>query len=687
MARFVNPYNFVPFGNTKEENRKSRETVYCGSEKLKTGWLTVELEVKTPLIIPDGSHPHFIDTKSQKEVLKPSEELKKKLHTKYDFFHVSEGDKKKYIVPGSELRGMIRSVYEAVTESCVPFLMDDKPISQRVPIYGAVTRRGLLEYDKNAGQWVLWNTKSNIVEANIQNKIDICIGNKKYYCGDYITGKGYVQCNVPVDTRSPYHVAFLEKNQEEYRWNKDDDTPRKQIASVLKRDNVSGGQNNPNDEQRKHLLGKFETICETGGMIPVRFFSVTRGNEKLVYMSNSSIGRIAQHRKWKEIIDKDHLPCKDVQKLCPACLLFGTKEGDGISGRVRISDALSEGELQMGTHVLGILGQPRTSAFEFYLEKPASRATYWNFDFYGIKVRDPRTGRDKTEYHDLSKAMPSGRKMYWHGIPKEVKEISKFNSTMESVDKGKFSFKLYFDRITQEQLDSLIWVLSLGENLPESNMWHKLGHAKPLGYGSVKLCVKEQMIRTVSTDGTQIKTELIEIPVKAAPDMSSIMIGKDTDSYRSLIAMCDSNSVKGKEVRYPQHKKVNRKTGVVDDNVYQWFSYNHQNADRVQVLPAPYANDITLEGSWNGEQDSDTHQQRSGSNTNQTGNASVIEVTITGISKKGSVFFKDNGRDGSVPFKKLNGRTVQKGEKIKVMFEKEVRHDDGNVSYFYKLIE
>ena len=687
MARFVNPYNFVPFGKTKEEDRKSREDVYRGYEELKTGWLTVEMEVKTPLIIPDGSHPHYIDPKDGKEILHPADALKKELHTRYDFFHISEGEEKIYTVPGSELRGMIRSVYEAVTDSCVPFLMDDKPISQRVPIYGAVTRRGLLEYDKKAGQWVLWNTKADIVEAVIQNKKDICVGNKRYYCGDYIAGKGYVQCNVPVDTRSPYHVAFLEKNQEEFRWQKNDDTPRKQIASVLKRDNVSGGQRNPNDEQRKHLLGKFEAVCENGGMIPVRFFSVTRGNEKIVYMSNSSIGRIAQHRKWKEIIDKDHIPCMDTKKLCPACLLFGTKEGEGLGGRVRFSDALSDGELQMGAHVLNILGQPRTSSFEFYLEKPAQRATYWNFDFYGIKVRDPRTGRDKTEYHDLSKAMPRGRKMYWHGIPKEGKEITKLNSSVESVDKGKFSFRVYFDRITQAQLDALIWVISLGENSPESRMLHKLGHARPLGYGSVKLCIKEQMIRKITFSDDQVKTELVEVPVKSVPEMSEIMTGKDTESYKSLIAMCNTDSVKGKEVRYPQYKKVNRKTGAVDDSIYQWFSYNHQNADRVVVLPAPCGNDITLEGSWNDEKGGNVSLQMRDSNTGQMGSANVIEVTITGISKKGSVFFKDNGRDGSVPFKDLNGRTVQKGEKIKVRFKKEVRHDDGNVSYFYELID
>lgn len=72
------------------------------------------------------------------------------MYTKNTIFSESQRKENENIptIPGSELRGMLRSVYEAVTDSCVPFLLDEKPISRRVPTYGALRHRGLLAYEK-----------------------------------------------------------------------------------------------------------------------------------------------------------------------------------------------------------------------------------------------------------------------------------------------------------------------------------------------------------------------------------------------------------------------------------------------------------------------------------------------------------------------------------------------------------
>ena len=56
---FINPYNFIPFGKSVDKKRKSRESAYRSKETLLSGWLTVLLETKTPLIIPDGAHPRY----------------------------------------------------------------------------------------------------------------------------------------------------------------------------------------------------------------------------------------------------------------------------------------------------------------------------------------------------------------------------------------------------------------------------------------------------------------------------------------------------------------------------------------------------------------------------------------------------------------------------------------------------
>lgn len=666
MKEFINPYNFVPFGDRGEEKRRSREEQY--SKDLVSGWLDVELEVKTPLIIPDGAHPRYFDVETGKEVINPDDSIKKKLHQEYEFFHADEDGGKKYMIPGSSIRGAVRSIYEAVTDSCVPFLMDDKPISQRVPIYGSVRNRGLLEYDKKEDTWKLWNTHKTIEEAVIENYKNITISGTKYYCGDYIKDKGYVQCNIPVNTRDTYHVAFLQKKDVVHIWGKGEREPYDKMRSVLKRDNVSGNGKNPNEEQARHLLGKLEDAKKNGGMIPVRYFIVNSGAEEIVYMSNSSIGRIAQHRKWKQIIDKQHIPCEDVDHLCPACLLFGTVKGKGLKGRIRITDAIAETKPELEKYTLDILGQPRTSAYEFYLDKPLNNATYWNFDFYGVKKTD-KNGNTYTEYHQLDHSTSRGRKMYWHseGLSTSAKK-DRMNNTMEAVNKGIFIYKVYYDGISREQLESLVWAITLGENDPESKLWYKMGHGRPLGFGSVKMKIKkntERVIQYSEDEGLSVTVkETEDIKVKKADDIS-LLCGSGTDVYKDLIAMCDHTKTDGYEVRYPRYLKD--RNGKRDDSIYQWFSNNHTNADRLVTLPYPKDKKITLLGSWDDNlrkgnaQAKNSEPVRQHNNRNRKEIGVVYEVTVTGYKegKDGKPFYVefcfDDGEKGSIPFFILKG--------------------------------
>ena len=88
MAKFINTYNFVPFGYMTEEQRTSREQVYRGENSLVSGWLTVKLDTKTPLIIPDGAHPRYYDYEGKRDIPKPDENMKKNLHTEYSFLRI-----------------------------------------------------------------------------------------------------------------------------------------------------------------------------------------------------------------------------------------------------------------------------------------------------------------------------------------------------------------------------------------------------------------------------------------------------------------------------------------------------------------------------------------------------------------------------------------------------------------------
>lgn len=609
---FINPYNFVPFGTTIEQKRKSREAAYRSEERqLISGYLTVDLYTRTPLIIPDGAHPKYWDVKKNKEIRNPEEKEKKELHKEYRFLRVpcpQNEQKEQPIIPGSELRGMLRSAYEAVTDSCVAFLLNDKPISQRVPTFGALRRRGLLAYEKvsedsEERRWKLYSTIAECVEAAVDVREGVTKGLKslngqpvKEKNGSHIEGKGWLQYNIPVNTRDPYHIAYLQEDQEVYTWDftKDDGTPDEKkneepyrfLKTALDRQNKSESEKkkNKNEAPNKNIADALESAkrgCEN--KVPVYYFAVKRGEEVLVYLSNSSIGRIAQRRKWREILDV-HAPCSSTDRLCPACLLFGTIQDKGMKGHIRITDAVPMEELKPEVHTLQILGEPKPSAFEFYLNKPQKKATYWNFDFYGEKKII--YGRNEcTEYYDLKKATPRGRKMYWHSPVATDDQKNRMNATMEAMN-GSFRFRIYFDEISEEQLQDLIWVITLGENKENSTKQHKLGHARPLGYGSVKLTVEEKVIRRVSMqeDSLEVKLERTEKEkIRTVP-------GKELEKelVKNLLVLCDTKSVPGNiPVTYPR--------ALDSDFIYAWFANNRKNSKWLKTLPQPTDAVISLE--------------------------------------------------------------------------------------------
>ena len=693
MYEFINPYSFVPFGNDGPETKDKKE-VYRGTvqKDLLTGWLDVDLSIKTPLIIPDGAHPGE-ETVGRRDI-----------HKSFDFLKMynPETGKKEYVVPGSELRGLIRSAYESVTNSCVPFLLDDKPMSQRVPLYASLSRRGLLGY--SGGKWILYGTdktieevivvplyaargvyyaesinrirenKDNIVEQDgkykyrIMNNLDdiedrlrkgvrykgkdvvynarlvkegkyfsIEVNGKKRESGlpgdlrrfptDYlfvkadgsfitklpgaeIPDKGWIQYNVPVNPDRIYHVAYLKKAQIIHEWAKstatgaenrkvkDDRTyaeAYKQLRAALHRDGTS--MKNVNYKCNSALLKALDDACnDPKQLVPVYFFPVYEKAEKegkadkvIIYMSGAASGRIGQRRKWKDIM-AGHTPCGNT--LCPACRLFGTTADGGMKGHVRFTDAYIKGHAaKTSVHTLQILSTPRTTAFEFYLRKPTESATYWNFDFYGETETDESGKNSHTTYHHLEKALPRGRKMYWHHKPAPGDDQKNgMNNTMKCMDEGSFRFKVYFDQISREQLMDLIWVINLGENRADGILQHKLGHAKPLGYGSVKLTVGGGAIRRFTRDQSGEFSLSVTDLITEGIDVNNIVPSFDLDSEEvtTLLKICRYNAVGNGNVDYPRT--------YPNGKIYEWFAENRTNSKDLKVLPEPKGSELSLVG-------------------------------------------------------------------------------------------
>ena len=138
---FVNPYNFidVDWNNTARADVKENEGNLTGVIKCK-------LTSVSPLAIPG-------------DIIKRIPLGDDEYHYEYEFMKSPAG---KYMIPGSSIRGVIRSVYEAVTNSCFVTANDNTTFTQRAQMREN-GRPYLLSFDGDSKQWILEEAEKHLV--------------------------------------------------------------------------------------------------------------------------------------------------------------------------------------------------------------------------------------------------------------------------------------------------------------------------------------------------------------------------------------------------------------------------------------------------------------------------------------------------------------------------------------------
>ena len=569
-----NPYAFIPL-----RSRPVRSSLEKGPDPLLSGSLDVRLITKTKLMIPES------------QPLNPDSD-----HKVYNFYRLQDGTP---VIPGSEIRGMLRSAYEAASNSCMGVIYDDKDtrIDLRVPVYAAFKNRGLLEL--RDGVWQLWKTqdyKAHVEGGYAPSSIETDGQFQRRDPGARVffylnedheavltqnsqDAAGYLQFSNPISRRN-YHPRVLVPIGDApiYQWTNEEngsgsDEPYQILRHELDHagDSARSTQNDGAEAVHRNMIRLLDRIHAKGhGMIPVWYLMFDGSSGKTCHLSPSSVGRVNQVRRWKDIVG-EYRPCEDRSQSCPACQLFGfIGAKSSACSHIRISDAKPVAPIpdeQFQSVTLPILSSPKPSAFEFYINRPDPQANYWNFDFYFIK----NTG----EFLPQTALTPRGRKFYWHGNEWTEIATGNQNNTIEALNAGnEFVFRIYFDQISQKQLDELIWIVTLGENDVQSPFWHKLGHGRPVGYGSVKLTVERISLRqfAANTDGLDYSVAFPPVPRKPDCPFSR----ENETAIFSLLQISNAHARPAEDVRYP--------TGG-DGMIYSWFVQNRSHA-QPQVLPS-----------------------------------------------------------------------------------------------------
>ena len=592
---FVNPYNFVSIDRKKIKQENIEET----------GYLDCVLVAKTPLAIPD---------------LPEGEESGGE--SKHDFFSINGNDQKNPMIPGSSLRGMIRSVYETITESCLSTMKPDTHLFSRA---GAekkeIYKPGILK--EKDGEWKLYKVKEiykipdkNAYKKGKKIKVKIkqsyrteiengvrCIvadDNTKFRMGDSVKTEiesGMYVSNLSLDNESDQYVYVGEdfSNKKFERVFKIDEeisdlrenavkTAMQLLEETLKVYRNTAINKMYPDEHTGYA--DYEYAKKEKKVIPIWYQKDQK--TKKVKLSMACIGRIGYYTTLDDLVKKK-VPCQNRKKLCSACNLFGMAREEAVGGRVRITDARAIGEVKWQKNVkLKTLAMPRYSYWPFYA-KTNSFKYPTDYESPEVEIR--------------------GRKYYWHipesahnkDIYRDLRQGKDVNQNMQSgyfnlADTGSgFEFRIYYNEITTVQLDELKWTLCLGENQLNGNLCHKLGRGKPLGLGSVKVCIINQTERKLSPE--------YHLEIENNLEKLGGMLHKQYKSVKEIQRISDFNIMENRKVEYPmilcpesmQESDRVKKNDLASHN---WFSENkspkNKKENKVQCLPEILSEDPAL---------------------------------------------------------------------------------------------
>ena len=149
MAYFTNPYNFVPL-----EGKCVRSKLTLGDEEHLTGFFECELELLTPLFIPNTSCKRALCSEGERQEKYVGYEFCSYEDLSGNVFRGKNGyvrPPREPVIPGSEIRGAVRSVYEAAFGGCMSTMHTDAVVKRRNP---RPKRPGILERNTQ-GAWDL----------------------------------------------------------------------------------------------------------------------------------------------------------------------------------------------------------------------------------------------------------------------------------------------------------------------------------------------------------------------------------------------------------------------------------------------------------------------------------------------------------------------------------------------------
>ena len=542
-SSFINPYNFVSLGRKKVERSK-----FIDQEKDEnlTGYIDITLDVRNSLIIPG----QYLADKNE-----------------YDYYKYPNSDKP--VIPGSQIRGVIRNVYETITDSCLSNInKSDSNISQRIQAGNFYKDCFIMMYDNG---WILIPAHKYIYKKDVtidENNVAY-INGEKFEDFDLVSAKTFSKKNQKLcdnithdydgecilhishkNDSSKHRVSIFREN-----YNSQYDIPLSEkdiqrfveLLDIYKEFAENAKKTNDEDNHYTEDYENYRRAIKDKQPVPV-FANVESRNK--IYISPAQIGRKLSYKNLKDCYT-GYETCSSKEHCCPACSMFGfIKNKENLTGKLKFMDLTLTDDskfLKVGAKEFISL-EPKISNLNFYANPESN-----DWDDSNIRIR--------------------GRKFYWH-IDRPTTPIESENKniyshyhviTKTSFDKLQFKGRVYFRDIKEKELKYLIFALCLSN---DNTHMHKIGHAKPYGYGSVKIKCTDLYFRKINLENDSFGIESIKQNLNdyllTWDQLSNEYISKK--SIDELKAMTDVNTVSGRNVVYPYINQEDKQEG------HFWFA-------------------------------------------------------------------------------------------------------------------
>ena len=638
----VNPYTFIPVA--KRNIPWSAMPTLTQEDELLSGAIHCRLVALTQIAVPE------------------SDEVQDGAGDSYYPFFRMNGS---LAIPGSSLRGVVRSVYEAVTNSCM------KVFDERIHARSKYKKPGLIGHDSEGYflyQAVRYRAKDEMPDGKLRPmREDFPVGAR---CSFDCRGKGKGSSGSPIarnvrldDKGSGFYLKpntmtnFRNgKKSSPSVFVQEDGSQRIAIADVFidcLKENVSlydlDGNGRHKAAGRAYETALEKLVADTTGTfrLPV-WYLATNG---IYEFAPSQISRSVYSKTPKKFLEDANLaPCTDPEHCCPACDLFGFVQGDTCkASRVRFGDASLKEMPPVGTSIVRLpaLMGPRVSSIEFYLRC------------------DGPDGRSYNQYTPNDDGvMISGRKFYWHhnhrkDTPLEdadsaiTKSGEKLNQRYELVPSGtQFVFDVYFDDVRRNELAKLVYALTFGSFWEEGGgalYAHKIGHGKPIGLGSSLVEVDSISIRNYDVDAATYHINGNYASVLHADGKPKLDDSRAAEVI-AQVANFNNRQLSGKTIEYPRR----------DGEIFKWFAKNRVTFDKDGEGSIKFKEVLARDGKPGYEGDfADEPGQKVSSGSEEPNNA--MANSFASASRK------------KIPFKKLKKNTwptyehaVQYGGTIRV---------------------